>query len=153
MRQLTKKEVDHIARLNSQLVEVEKRIYTLAKEQNAIAQRHLEEKRNAIYDYELEVEISCYLKDYHEDAFVSWTENAKSWFTDRERWGVNDGNDHNVTSCCWKNAALNAQHHCWLLHHLYDNLLVPWEYIMLFDLVNFDIKTIYQYEQNINPLQ
>jgi hypothetical protein len=56
---------------------------------------------------------------------------------------------HNTTSVFQKNALLNSQKHCWLLHSLYDHYDLVWEDIFKIKHILFDVKVQYEYAINI----
>lgn len=146
MQKLTDKKIKNIEKLNKKLVKIEKKIFDLVYIQNAITQKKLLGKEDDITDFELQVDIVMYSD---EKEIANWTEYFKSSFLHKRIHQINDGKDHNVTSCCWKNIELNAQHHCWLLHSLYDDQLVEWNDILKINLVWFDINIRYQYSNAV----
>ncbi len=139
--------IEKIEKINKQLVDIEFKIYQRAKEENKIALKKLLEKQNDMIDYELEANITFISKE-HELCTVN--ENFKPHFN-RENFhvNINDKENHNVTTATIKNKQLNEQHHCWLLHSLYDDCMISWNKILKITDVCFDIEVSYQYISEI----
>ena len=144
-----KMDYKEIENLNTRLTSLEENIYNRTKEQNQVALKNLLDGENGIYDYEIEVELGFFIQ---EDELISWRERmCKSYFLEDTRyWNINDKNNHNTTSCCWKHKELNEQKHCWLLHRLYDDFRISWKDIVKIETICFDINVLYQYKDEIN---
>jgi len=134
-----------IFHLNQQLSLVEEEISLLAQEQDKIAQEKLGSNK-AMVDYELQVNIFIYAS-HEEENLVSWSEYFKN--IDKRHNNINDKENHNVTSCCWKDSELNSQQHCWILHRLYDDFDISWKDIINVTKISFDIEISYQYSMDI----
>ncbi len=148
MQQLTNKDVKKIYKLNQQLVKIEQKIDKLVKKEYRQILKKLSKKINKINEWELEVEIDF----YNNDKIVhTLYECYKGDFTRNKKNYINDGDNHNVASI-YGNAELTKQHHCLLLHSLYDDSRLTWEKIFYIDNIIFDIKPIFQYEVKIDDL-
>ncbi|MDF1882613.1 hypothetical protein JHD49_01515 [Sulfurimonas sp. SAG-AH-194-C21] len=144
MGNLSQIEVGKIEKLNAILVKHEEDIYTLAKREHDILKT-----KTGLVDYELNVDISFY-KEEGENPLVSWEENMKQRFTTGSLSPISNKKNHNVTSTCWKQNDLNSQHHCWLLHRLYDDFFIPWAEILEIKHIWYDIQITYQYTCDID---
>lgn len=138
--------VKDIARLNSKLKRVEKRVYELAKKEHQRVLKKVLEREDGIVDYELHVKIVFYS---NEEEITTYEEYLKPNFLLDRKTNLNDNQNHNVTSTLYPHPLLNAQKHCWLLHHLYDDILMPWEQILKVDTLFVDIDVSYQYEESL----
>ena len=153
MRKFFASYVPKIELLNKILTEIEGKINYKAKKLDAIAQKKLLDKDDEIYDYEIEIEIAIYSYEHTDDPCVFWIETCKNISSgDKTGWYINDGQNHNVTSCCWKNKELHKQKHCWILHKLYDDFNISWKSILNITAIDYDIRIDYQYTQKIEPL-
>ena len=137
---LDEKDIEKLEKLNDQLTVIETKIYDLAKQK---FDSNFEQMNGSRDNYDLEVEISFYYKDTE---IAVWTEPLKSNFLNEHPTYINDGNNHNVTSSTIKHQILNSQKHCWLLHRLYDDFLLPWKKILKIDNISFDIIEHNQYK-------
>lgn len=149
MRKFTSLEIKKIEKLNTQLSLVEENMYRQSKLQNQIALKSLLEKEDDIIDYELEIDISIFTSDNDEEPIISWSEYIKQHFLNDNHSNINDKENHNVTSCCWENKALNNQKHCWILHSLYDDYNVSWDNILKINNIWFDVNIRLQYSMDI----
>lgn len=138
--------VKQIANLNSKLKKIEKRVYELAKKEHQRVLKRVLEKEDGIVDYELHVEIVFYFK---EEEIATYEEYMKPNFLLDRKSNLDDKQNHNVTSTLYPHPLLNAQKHCWLLHHLYDDVLLSWEQITNIDYLAIDIQVSYQYEESL----
>jgi len=143
---LDNKTVKHIAKFNSKLKKTEKRVYELAQKEHQRILKRVLEKDCGIVDYELSVNIVFYA---HEKEVATYEEYFKPNFLLDRKSNFNDNQNHNVTSTIYPHPALNAQKHCWLLHHLYDDVLLSWEKILSIDTIAIDIEVLYQYEESL----
>jgi hypothetical protein len=143
---LDENHIKNIARLNSKLKKIEKRVYELAKKEHQRVLKRVLEKEDCIVDYELHVKIVFYSK---EEEMATYEEYLKPNFLLDKKTNLNDNQNHNVTSTLYPHPLLNAQKHCWLLHHLYDNVLLPWEQILSIDTLCVDVEVSYQYEESL----
>ena len=136
-------DISKIKKVNQNLIGIEKKILCLAIEEENLALKKMKNHSHMITDYELSVSISFYQE---EDEVIEWKESLKGCTINKVSNFSNTEN-HNTTSCCWKNAALNEQHHCWMLHRLYDDFQIAWKDILAIDCVWFDICVRYQYKK------
>jgi hypothetical protein len=143
---LDEQKIHHIAKLNSRLRKVEKRVYELAKKEHQRVLKRVLEKEDGIIDYELHVRIVFYS---NEEEIATYEEYLKPNFLLDRKSNLNDNQNHNVSSTLYPHPLLNAQKHCWLLHHLYDDVLLPWEQILSIDILFVDIDVSYQYEESL----
>jgi hypothetical protein len=106
---------------------------------------------DSLYDYEIELEINCYLKeddpDYleNEDNIISkLSESLKGISQSKEkndwRWNAN----HNEF-LHWAHHPMNQEDHCWLYHCLYDHSHLSWKNILKVGILWSDIIVQYQY--------
>jgi hypothetical protein len=138
--------VNQIAKLNSRLRKVEKRVYELAKKEHQRVLKRVLEKEDGIIDYELNVKIFFYSD---EEEITSYEEYLKPNFLLDRKSNLADNQNHNVTSTLYPYPLLNAQKHCWLLHHLYDDVLLSWEQILSIDSLYIDLDVSFQYEESL----
>lgn len=143
---LNEKTVETIAKLNKKLKTVEQRAHELAKHEHQSILKRVLEKENGICDYELEIVFAFF---NGEEEIVLHTEYMKPHFLLDKPKNLNDKQNHNVTSNIFPNQKLNAQKHCWLLHVLYDDLLISWQDIVKIDEVWFDINISLQYKESL----
>jgi len=147
IQKLSTNEIKKLYALNKYLVSLEEKIIDLAQKEDKIMLLHMNNGINNIQDYELKVTIEFY--DSEDNLLVEMEENMKSKSLNlKKRTNINDKNNHNTTSFCWKNRELNLQHHCWLLHSLYDDYLLSWEKILTIKMLWFNIKVEHQYQYN-----
>ena len=137
-------DINNIKYLNTQLSLLEQKI---CDESLYLAQQAFTYRQKNLYDYELELSFTFYTESYNEE-LISWEEGIpkRELLKKKPNWYINDGKNHNVSSSCWKNNLLNAQHHCWLLHRLYDDFQLSWNDILRIKNILFDIKVSYQYK-------
>jgi len=135
-------DVEKIKKLNQNLIEIERKILHLAIEEDGLALKKINNKSNGITDYELSVSISFY---QGENEVIDWEESLKGCSVNKST-NFADAKNHNTTSCCWENTTLNEQHHCWVLHRLYDDFQITWKDILTIDCVWFDVYVQYQYK-------
>ncbi len=147
MQKITNKEVIKISKLNQQLVKIEQMIDNLLQKEYRQILKKLAKKTNKIDDWELEVKIDFYNNEkVVHTVYERYRRNTrKKKYT---RNFINDGANHNVANR-YGNKKLTKQHHCWLLHSLYDDSSLTWEKIFHIDSILFDIKPIFQYEYKI----
>jgi len=126
-----------IEKLNKVLENIEYQLLELARE----------------YEQEIKVENP---DDYELDLifeFCAGEEEIASWFKSMKihlenfrkmelDWGLASGADHNGAL----DDSLQGQKHCWLLHLLYDDLLVSWEKILKIDWLWADFCLYFQYD-------
>lgn len=143
---LDEQKIHHIAKLNSKLKKIEKRVYELAKKEHQRVLKRVLEKEDGIIDYELHVKIFFYSD---EEEITHYEEYLKPNFLLDRKSNLADNQDHNVTSTLYPHPLLNAQKHCWLLHHLYDDVLLSWEQILSIDSLYIDIDVSFQYEESL----
>jgi len=135
--------VQKIYNLNSSLTKIESKIYQRAKIENQYAVDKMSNNEDDICDYEIEVEITFFTA---EEETCVWSEYIKPHFKFENRvTNINNNENHNVTSAFIKHEELNAQHHCWLLHSLYDDKFLSWDEILALDSVHFDVIVHFQY--------
>ncbi|MBE0490626.1 MAG: hypothetical protein IBX44_00065 [Sulfurospirillum sp.] len=133
---LDDKTVRDIAKLNTKLKKVEKRVYALAKKEHQKVLKRVLEKEDGIVDYELHVNMVFYSK---EEEITAYEEYFKPNFLLDRSSNFNDNQNHNVSSALYPHLVLNAQKHCWLLHHLYDDVMLSWQQILSVDEIAIDI--------------
>lgn len=143
---LDEKIIHEIAKLNSKLKKIEKRVYELAKREHQRVLKRVLEKEDGLVDYELHVEIVFY---DNEEAIATYEEYLKPNFLLDRKSNLNDNQNHNVTSALCSHPLLNAQKHCWLLHYLYDDILLLWKQILSITTLCVDIEVSYQYEESL----
>ncbi len=145
MQKLTNKDIKKIKKLNQQLVKIEKRIDKLVKKEYKQIQKKLINKKDKMTDWEFEVEIDFYNNEKNVHTLY---ESYKSNFKRNVPNYINNGENHNVASI-YNNDKLTKQHHCWLLHSLYDDSTLTWKKIFKIDSIWIDIKPIFQYNNKI----
>ena len=116
-----------LVQLNKKLISIEKEIDELVKKEKEFL------KSKNLTDYEIYVDIGFFIGDYE---IVSFKESVK-YFSN-----FNDNQNHNTSK-------FTNQHHCWLLHRLYDDFLISWEDILKIDYVWFDVVVKNQYKRKI----
>lgn len=140
------KTVKHIGKLNTKLKKTEKRVYKLAKKEHQRVLKKVLEKEDGITDYELYVNIFFYCG---EEEITNYEEYFKPNFLLDRKSHFNDNQNHNVTKSIHSHPLLNAQNHCWLLHHLYDDAILSWQQILSIDKMIIDIDVSYQYDESL----
>jgi len=148
-KKLTKNVIEQLNIFNTQLVQLENKIYKIAQKKAKIVLKELLEKENEIVDFELELVIHYYKNKDDEDELVSHKELLKQDFLSNRRSYIADGMNHNVCSI-YNISELTKQHHCWLLHTLYDDYFIDFDDILNIGYIWFDIQVIYQYDFHIN---
>lgn len=150
MKQLNKNEIVKLSVFNDKLIALEIEIYNLCLTQNQIALKKLLDKETV--DYELNVNVLFYgetymkNKDDDEHLLLNLDIGMKHSLLKDDRWGIADGNCHNVSSIFQKNKDLNGQKHCHLLHSLYDDYHFAWDDIFKIEDIYFDIIVQYDYK-------
>ncbi len=48
-------------------------------------------------------------------------------------------------------SALQAEHHCWLYHNLYDHSGLSWEDLLRIGPIEVDLKVTYQHACDVEP--
>jgi len=157
MQILNELEIKKLDILNNKLKVIEEKIYKICLKQNQIALQKILQNQDNINAYELEVcyyfydrnvENSGETKD-EENLIAYWCDNIKPIML-KDNWcGIYDKKCHNTTSIFQKDTGLNCQSHCWLLHSLYDHILLSWNDIFSINYFYFDIKIQYEYSLNI----
>lgn len=146
MQKLTNKDVKRIEKLNQQLIKIEKKIDKLVEKEYKLIQKKLSNKKNKMTDWEFEVEIDFYNNDkIVHTLYESYKYNFKR---DVPNY-INNGDNHNVASI-YNNDKLTKQHHCWLLHSLYDDSSLTWKSVFKINHIWIDIKPIFQYDIKIS---
>ena len=139
VKRLTPQQVEALGRLNKYLAGIEQRILKLGLEFKA------EILALEPHDWELEVTYEYTLSD---ESRASWFEPLKfileDWRKGKERWGLADGEDHNVSSALV--SGLEGQKHCYLMHQLYDDFLLPWDEILSLEWMWLDFELRAQFE-------
>lgn len=143
---LDNKIVKQLGKLNTKLQKIEKRVYGLAKKEHQRVLKKVLEKKDCIVDYELYINIFFY---YDEEEIATYEEYFKPNFLLDKTSNFNDNQNHNVTKGIHYHPLLNAQNHCWLLHHLYDDAMLSWQQILSIDKIAIDIDVSYQYDESL----
>ncbi|MEA3290299.1 MAG: hypothetical protein U9Q04_09005 [Campylobacterota bacterium] len=137
--------VKRIEKLNDNLRKVEEKAYNLAKKENQDALKKVLEKQNGICNYDLNIKFDFYIRAY---SVLELNEDMKFAFLKDKKIGyLNDKDDHSIKLPSLK--PLDYQKHCWLLHSLYDDHMVPWELIHRIDKVYFNIEVSFEYESEL----
>jgi hypothetical protein len=132
--------------INTKLTAIEKNIMNTAIRLDTNLQQELSDHIEGIYDYELEVNIDCYVGD---DLLCTLEELLKGCSTrSRYKWGLADGNNHNEFEHR-KNQPMKDDRHCWLFHCLYDHVPLSWEKIAEIERFFINIKPRYQYQFDV----
>lgn len=135
-----------LKRINDILHEQAVRIRKQCDIIRAIQEKHLAEK--GIDDYEFQVEMHCWNKNY----YVKWDkrfygnpfytnhilylfgyEKEDMFFTDN--WNEFEHSDH----------PLSREFHCYFFHHLYDHTNLAWEDILRIDKILIEVKAWNQF--------
>jgi len=150
MKTLNNKTVEKISILNEQLKTVEKNIYRQAQKTYHDVLQRLDDSEDDITDFEIEVEIEFRKDESDDEPLLSFYD--PFIFRDGQiRTSIADGENHNVLHSLYDNSALSMQHHCRLLHALYDDyLILDWEKILSIRHIWFEVHVIYQYSYEIS---
>jgi len=148
-----------LIKFNSRLHTLQNKIIKEAKTVDAQLIKRVQDPEDLLDDYELELDISYWLKEDDKD-FVEDEDNILathneylkeiSLENDKKNWCWGDRN-HNI----FENSdhIMSDEHHCWLYHCLYDHLIHPvgsadrlsFDDILRIGLIWFDLKVTYQY--------
>ena len=146
--QWNKINIQKVETLNALLTNIEQKSYEIAKRENQKVLKKLLDKEDDICEYELDLNFIFLGQNGFE--LLSHQENMKYHFLKDKDINFNDGKNHNVLKSLPKYKALHDQKHCWLLHSLYDDYLIPWEIILTIKEILFEVNVVYQYESKVN---
>jgi hypothetical protein len=106
--------------------------------------KRVADKNDFLFDYEIEIEISFYLKENEENIFSTIEEYLKNISLNKDKdiwkWSENHNEFFGRTDHFMKN-----EYHCWWFHCLYDHNNLGFEEILKIGKIWSDIKVYYQY--------
>jgi type III secretion system FlhB-like substrate exporter len=137
---------ERLRTLNVELTNIEKKIMKTATRLDNTLLNEIDRDIDEIIDYELEVTIDCYDADEMDYPLCTLVEYLKgsSKKDDDERWGIDDGENHNEFEFR-QDHPMYGEYHCWLFHCLYDHKYLTWEEIAAIQYFWVNIKPCYQY--------
>ena len=137
---------DRLKEINTELTAIEKQIMRTAIRLDANLLEEIVGVVDGMIDYEMAVTIACYGVDGIDYPLCTLQEGLKhsSKETEDERWGMDDGENHNEFEFR-QGHPMFGEHHCWLFHCLYDHNYLTWEEIASIQNFWVNILPCYQY--------
>ena len=159
-KDISKKQKEHLFKLNCTLKDLEKEIRNEAFRLNDYAYNRIIDSNDWVEDYEIKCGITFLLSEndpYFDEGSdnilaILWEAPAKPTpenFNHLKNWRIGDGGNHNE-ALFWFNDPLKNESHCWLYHCLYDHCDIGWINILRIGKIWIDISVEYQMFQSIN---
>lgn len=145
---LTQAQLSQLQKLNLRLKNMQDKILKEIEILDSQLIKRVEDKNDFLDDYELEVNISFYIKEND----VNYKEDEDNIITNIEQYvkKISLGNKHFWTGnhnefTSWENHIMKDEYHCYWYHCLYDHNNLSFEDILNIGRIWVDIKTYYQY--------
>lgn len=137
---------ERLQEINAELTTIENQIMRTAIRLDANLLQEIVGVVDGMIDYEMAVTIACYGVDGIDYPLCTLQEGLKhsSKETEDERWGMDDGENHNEFEFR-QGHPMFGEHHCWLFHCLYDHNYLTWEEIASIQNFWVNILPCYQY--------
>lgn len=130
--------------LNDRLKKLQDKLLKEAIKLDKKLLKRVADKNDFLYDYEIEIEISFYLKENEENIFSTIEEYLKNISLNKDKdiwkWSGNHNEFFGKT-----NHSMINEYHCWWFHCLYDHNNLEFEDILKIGKIWSDIKVYYQY--------
>lgn len=155
MDNFSKKELKQLQKLNKKFQKLQMEIISEAVKIDKKLSKKKNNLNDILYDYELEVIVSCFLKenDLHfqkdkDNILAEFTEYIKNISSNKRIEYYDKSINHNEFYH-WKGHPMKGEYHCWWFHWLYDHI----DGIKMKDLLRVcnifvDINVSYQYKGN-----
>ncbi len=148
---LTDEQRQKLLQLNKILMQIEQNLKIEADKLTTVYNRKVEDSQEWIDDYEIDLEISFYLKetdpafdDDRDNILVVLYEDLKyQKYREKLKTGVN----HNLFNNR-KNHSMSAEFHCWFYHCLYDHTGLGWQNMLRIGHICIEINC--RLQQTIN---
>jgi len=146
-----------LLRFNNQLHLFQNRIIKEAKKLDSDLAKRIEDKNNKLQDYEIELELSFYLKEddkeykRDDDNIIMVLKDCVTGINDdfyyEYRWGETNHNEFHLRN---DPDNMKDEHHCWFYRCLYDHTELTWDDILRIGSFWMDIHVRYQYYADVD---
>ena len=141
----------YVQRLNKKLAAIERQVKREALAVITQLEARVHDPDDWLSDYEIELEVSFWLREddpaFKEDddnILVTLRESLKRLRHPEDRWGLDDGDNHNIAQYI-DGHPMQGESHCWLYHCLYDHTPLGWEDLLRVGHIWVNLSVIYQH--------